>query len=42
MIVNEALKVAESPEKSPELNDSAFSNGGSIILRAFFDDTVSL
>ena len=42
MLVNEALEVAECPEKSPESNDGAFSNNCSVILRAFFDDAILL
>ena len=36
------LEVAERPEKSPESSDGAFSNDGSVILRAFFDDAILL
>ena len=40
-LANEALE-AERPEKSPESSDGAFSNDGSVILRAFFDDAILL
>ena len=36
---NEALKVVESP-KSPKLTDGTFSNDGSIISHAFFDNAI--
>ena len=35
--LTEALKVVKSPEKSPELSNSVFSNAGSVNSRAFFD-----
>ena len=40
MFVNKVLEVAETSEKSPESNDSAFLNDGSVILHAFFDDAI--
>ena len=42
MLANEALKVAERPEKSPESNDAVFSNDSSVILRGLFDDAILL
>ena len=36
------LEVAERPEKSAESSNGAFSNDGSVILRAFFDDAILL
>ena len=40
--VNEALKAVDSPEKSTESNDGTFLNDGSVIARAFFDNTILL